>query len=92
MAVVGIGGVGSVTAEMLTRCGIGKVVSYGSGLCVLLTPSEWLIKGCDQASLPVDLNWSYYSYYIIHASSYILSLALIQNPKVSTATCLLPDD
>ena len=25
MAVVGIGGVGSVTAEMLTRCGIGKV-------------------------------------------------------------------
>lgn len=25
VAVVGIGGVGSVTAEMLTRCGIGKV-------------------------------------------------------------------
>ena len=25
MAVVGIGGVGSVTAEMLTRCGVGKV-------------------------------------------------------------------
>ena len=25
MAVVGIGGVGSVTAEMLTRCAIGKV-------------------------------------------------------------------
>jgi len=27
VAVVGIGGVGSVTAEMLTRCGIGKVLS-----------------------------------------------------------------
>lgn len=27
MAVVGVGGVGSVTAEMLTRCGIGKVMS-----------------------------------------------------------------
>ncbi len=27
MAVVGVGGVGSVTAEMLTRCGIGKVRS-----------------------------------------------------------------
>jgi len=26
VAVVGVGGVGSVTAEMLTRCGIGKVV------------------------------------------------------------------
>lgn len=26
MAVVGVGGVGSVTAEMLTRCGIGKVI------------------------------------------------------------------
>lgn len=27
VAVVGVGGVGSVTAEMLTRCGIGKVLS-----------------------------------------------------------------
>ena len=25
VAVVGVGGVGSVTAEMFTRCGIGKV-------------------------------------------------------------------
>ena len=25
VAVVGVGGVGSVTSEMLTRCGIGKV-------------------------------------------------------------------
>jgi ubiquitin-like modifier-activating enzyme 5 len=28
VAVVGVGGVGSVTAEMLTRCGIGKVDIY----------------------------------------------------------------
>ena len=27
VAVVGVGGVGSVTAEMLTRCGIGKVMT-----------------------------------------------------------------
>lgn len=27
VAVVGVGGVGSVTAEMLTRCGIGKVTN-----------------------------------------------------------------
>lgn len=26
VAIVGIGGIGSVTAEMLTRCGIGKVM------------------------------------------------------------------
>lgn len=26
IAIVGIGGIGSVTAEMLTRCGIGKVI------------------------------------------------------------------
>lgn len=28
VAVVGIGGVGSVTAEMLTRCGIGKIIMF----------------------------------------------------------------
>lgn len=28
IAVVGIGGIGSVTAEMLTRCGIGKVKQW----------------------------------------------------------------
>lgn len=33
VVVVGVGGVGSVTAEMLTRCGIGKV---GSVLCLML--------------------------------------------------------
>jgi ubiquitin-like modifier-activating enzyme 5 len=27
IAIVGVGGVGSVTAEMLTRCGIGKVTN-----------------------------------------------------------------
>jgi hypothetical protein len=27
---VGMGGVGSVAAEMLTRCGIGKLLMYGA--------------------------------------------------------------
>lgn len=29
VAVVGMGGVGSVAAEMLTRCGIGRLLMYG---------------------------------------------------------------
>ncbi|CAN8024257.1 unnamed protein product [Ixodes persulcatus] len=32
IAVVGVGGVGSVTAEMLTRCGIGKVCHLAGGI------------------------------------------------------------
>lgn len=33
VAVVGVGGVGSVTAEMLTRCGIGKVSVSTKNIC-----------------------------------------------------------
>lgn len=29
VAIVGIGGVGSVAAEMLTRCGVGRLLMYG---------------------------------------------------------------
>lgn len=29
IAVVGVGGVGSVVSEMLTRCGVGKVSQWG---------------------------------------------------------------
>lgn len=32
VAVVGMGGVGSVAAEMLTRCGIGRLLMYGTFL------------------------------------------------------------
>lgn len=42
IAVVGIGGVGSVTAEMLTRCGIGKV-----GFNII----NWIESGCIKISL-----------------------------------------
>ena len=28
MLIIGVGGVGSVAAEMLTRCGVGKLIMY----------------------------------------------------------------
>ena len=37
VAVVGVGGVGSVTAEMLTRCGIGKVADNSTTHLLILT-------------------------------------------------------
>lgn len=33
VAIVGVGGVGSVAAEMLTRCGIGRLLLYGVRAC-----------------------------------------------------------
>ena len=33
VAVVGMGGVGSVAAEMLARCGIGRLLMYGALMC-----------------------------------------------------------
>ena len=47
VAVVGIGGVGSVTAEMLTRCGIGKVRggALWEGMGVVLERWVELCKG-----------------------------------------------
>lgn len=49
VVIVGIGGVGSVTAEMLTRCGIGKVtVSFIPSDCynIIITWVEFLPWQC----------------------------------------------
>lgn len=35
VAVVGVGGVGSVAAEMLTRCGVGRLLLYGRYIVLL---------------------------------------------------------
>ena len=52
VVIVGVGGVGSVTAEMLTRCGIGKVINIPSVVCAifymyfeLILPTVWNIIG-----------------------------------------------
>jgi ubiquitin-like modifier-activating enzyme 5 len=49
VAIVGIGGVGSVAAEMLTRCGIGRLLMYGAHDWRLLTTSmrcAWRLHLC----------------------------------------------
>lgn len=38
VAIVGVGGVGSVAAEMLTRCGIGRLLLYGRLIWEALFP------------------------------------------------------
>lgn len=45
VVVVGVGGVGSVTAEMLTRCGIGKVMCYVGQVPVCVTGC-YLVQTC----------------------------------------------
>ena len=37
IAVVGVGGVGSVVSEMLTRCGVGKVSQWGVMIVPLIS-------------------------------------------------------
>jgi len=44
VAIVGVGGVGSVTAEMLTRCGIGKVGSLTMTLLKLIPETDEFIR------------------------------------------------
>ena len=44
VAVVGVGGVGSVTSEMLTRCGIGKVSCTTDSHFCLLNNYKYLLK------------------------------------------------
>ena len=59
---VGVGGVGSVTAEMLTRCGIGKVIQtsrYSINYSLLFAPSTTAICICmtfkSNCFIPVQL-------------------------------------
>lgn len=44
VVVVGVGGVGSVTAEMLTRCGIGKVMPVNYKKCTSVSSLQPMIN------------------------------------------------
>ena len=65
VAVVGVGGVGSVAAEMLTRCGIGKVrySPYFQPFCSINKVTDHLIHLCNpkamgrQASCYSSCRW-----------------------------------
>ena len=39
--VIGVGGVGSVVAEMLTRCGMGRIILYDYDQVPLVIRSNW---------------------------------------------------
>lgn len=42
--IVGVGGVGSVVAEMLTRCGIGKLILYDYDSVELANMNRYFLK------------------------------------------------
>ena len=51
VAVVGVGGVGSVTAEMLTRCGIGKLILFDYDKVELANMNRLFFQVCIYISL-----------------------------------------
>lgn len=63
VAIVGIGGVGSVAAEMLTRCGIGRLLMYDYdkvNLCLLAphpsTPSPCFVASASCVAVGLTLS------------------------------------
>ena len=51
--IVGVGGVGSVAAEMLTRCGIGKLLLFDLDTVELANMNRLFFRP-DQAGMPKD--------------------------------------
>lgn len=94
IAVVGVGGVGSVTAEMLTRCGIGKV--FISNYCCF--GYYWKNKRKEiGTSLPSPLQHVDYVFNLscslllgdMHVCTYLCNLSIICSDIDHVCVCLV---
>lgn len=79
IAIVGIGGVGSVAAEMLTRCGIGRLLMYDYDkvwLCLAFLPGKQKVSHC-----PELLKQELHALFVMHmALKHISMSGTKQNP------------
>lgn len=89
--IVGVGGVGSVAAEMLTRCGIGKLILYDYDKVELANmnrlfyqPHQSGMSKVEAASKTLsfinpDVEFEYYNYDITKVDNYVHLLDKIQH-------------
>jgi len=96
--IVGVGGVGSVAAEMLTRCGVGKLILYDYDKVELANmnrlfyqPHQSGMSKVEAASKTLsfinpDVEFEYYNYDITKVDNYVHLLDKIQNgAKITTS-------
>lgn len=96
--IVGVGGVGSVAAEMLTRCGIGKLILYDYDKVELANmnrlfyqPHQSGMSKVEAASKTLsfinpDVEFEFYNYDITKVDNYVHLLDKIQNGAKITTT------
>lgn len=89
--IVGVGGVGSVAAEMLTRCGIGKLILYDYDKVELANMNRLFYQPNQQGMSKVeaatktlsfinpDVEFDYYNYDITKVDNYVHLLDRIQH-------------
>lgn len=95
--IVGVGGVGSVTAEMLTRCGIGKLILYDYDKVELANMNRLFYQPNQQGMSKVeaatktlsfinpDVEFEHYNFDITKVDNYVHLLDKIQHgAKIST--------
>lgn len=89
--IVGVGGVGSVAAEMLTRCGVGKLILYDYDKVELANMNRLFYQPHQQGLSKVeaatktlsfinpDVEFDYYNYDITKVDNYVHLLDKIQH-------------
>lgn len=96
--IVGVGGVGSVAAEMLTRCGIGKLILYDYDKVELANMNRLFYQPNQQGMSKVeaavktlsfinpDVEFEFYNYDVTKVDNYVHLLDRIQHgAKLSTS-------